>query len=91
MGKNLSILKRIRQNEKRKERNLVRKNQIKSARKKIRKLIDASSSKEDLMNAFKEYCSAIDKAAKKNILHKNTAARKKSQMNKLIKDFVLSK
>jgi len=30
--------------------------------------------------------SAVDKAVKKGVLHKNTAARKKAQFNRLVKE-----
>ena len=35
--------------------------------------------------------SFIDKAVKKNILHKNNGANKKSKINKLVKSFLISK
>ena len=35
--------------------------------------------------------SLIDKAVKKNILHKNNGANKKSKINKLVKSFLISK
>ena len=35
--------------------------------------------------------SLIDKAVKKNILHKNNGANKKSRINKLVKNFLVSK
>ena len=38
-----------------------------------------------LNNAF----SLIDKAVKKNVLHKNNGANKKSQINKLVKTFFI--
>ena len=37
-----------------------------------------------------ETFSLIDKAVKKNILHKNNGANKKSRINKLVKDFLTS-
>ena len=35
--------------------------------------------------------SLIDKAVKKNVLHKNNGANKKSRINKLVKNFLTSK
>ena len=35
--------------------------------------------------------SLIDKAVKKNILHKNNGANKKSRINKLVKNFLINK
>jgi len=91
MGKSLSVIKNVRQNEKRRERNLVYKLNIRKARKKIEKLIAIGGSKEEIMETYREYTKFVDKAAKKNIIHKNNAARKKSRMNKKIKNFLLSK
>jgi len=89
MGKSLSVIKRVRQNERRREINLAYKIKIKKARKKIEKLIADNATKEELMEAYREYTKCVDKAAKKNIIHKNNAAKKKSRMNKKIKNFVL--
>ncbi len=35
--------------------------------------------------------SLIDKAVKKNVLHKNNGANKKSRINKVVKDFLTTK
>ena len=35
--------------------------------------------------------SLIDKAVKKNVLHKNNGANKKSRLNKLVKKFLINK
>jgi len=42
---------------------------------------DLEKAKEYLKKSFK----ALDKAAQKKVLHKNTAARMKSRLNKLVK------
>jgi small subunit ribosomal protein S20 len=91
VGKSLSVLKRVRQSEKRRQRNLEYKNGIKESRKKIRKLMEAGASQEELMEVYRKYSSAVDKAVKKNVIHKNNAARKKSRMNSAIKKFVMEK
>ena len=43
---------------------------------------DKEKFKSDLLNIVKNLYSIIDKATKKGILHKNTAARKKSKIGK---------
>lgn len=48
---------------------------------------DAKSAQEELKRAIK----SLDKAAEKNIIKKNTAARKKSRLNALVKKAVLGK
>lgn len=40
---------------------------------------------------FKKAGKALDKAAQKNVIKKNTAARKKSRLNKLVKTLATSK
>lgn len=63
--------------------NLRRKDAISDIIKKIRKLVVAKKIKEAeamLPSAFK----AIDKACKTNMLHKNTASRKKSRLAKML-------
>ena len=71
-----SAIKAARQNIKRHAVNLVALEKIKKAMKQARRTKTA----EALTNAF----SALDKAAKKHIIHKNTASRLKSRLSKLV-------
>lgn len=78
-----SAKKSIRKNKKRKARNKKRKNKIKELKKEIEAFLDKKEfdkAKEVLPKFYK----AVDKAANKGIIKKNTAARKKSKMSKLI-------
>ena len=53
---------------------------------------DPNSDNKDLVQlSVNETFSLIDKAVKKNVLHKNNGANKKSKINKLVKTFLLSK
>ena len=53
---------------------------------------DPSSDNKDLIQlSVNETFSLIDKAVKKNILHKNNGANKKSRINKLVKNFLTNK
>lgn len=63
--------------------NLRTKTKVKTAVKSVRSSLSASS-KQDAIKALQEAFSAIDKAAKKNVIHKNTADRKKSRLAKAI-------
>lgn len=54
---------------------------IKDIKKKIRKL-DPTKDKEEFKKIVSLYYQAVDKALKKNIFHKNKAARLKSQILK---------
>src|SRR5262249_54621654 len=77
--RSISSLKRVRQNARRRQRNQARRSALKSQ---IRRFTDAlAGSSADMM--LKEYKSAgvlLDRAASHGIIHKNTAARKKSRL-----------
>lgn len=83
MAKTKSAKKALRQNIKRRQKNLIYKEKIKSLIKKIKSLVakgKADEAKMFLPNLYK----ILDKAAKENIIKKNTAARKKSKIARLI-------
>lgn len=64
--------------------NLRRKDKVSRAIKSLKKLVATGKKKEaELM--MREVQSALDKAVKGKTLKKNTAARKKSRLSKLIK------
>ncbi len=64
--------------------NARRQDAIKSVTKKIKKLLADKKTKEAQAMLSQAY-QAIDKAAKTNLIKKNTAARKKSRLSALIK------
>ena len=78
-----SAKKSIRQNKKRKIRNLVYKNKIKSLIKETRALVLAKKTKE-AQNLLPAIYKALDKSAKAGVIKKNNASRKKSRMTKLV-------
>ena len=71
----LSAKKKLRQSQKHQTRNI----KVKSAFKKALKKARLEPTKKNIQLAY----SAIDKAAKKHIIHKNTAARLKSRLTKV--------
>lgn len=74
-----SAKKRIKTSRKRQLRNKARKERLKKAIKSFQRVLkdgDATKISEEL----KAVCRAVDKAGSKGILHKNTAARKKSRL-----------
>ena len=74
-----SQIKRNRQNEKRRTRNKAIRSEVNSRVKSTLKSAESGQSDEEALRiAIKK----IDKAARRNILHKNTAARKKSRLTK---------
>jgi len=78
-----SAKKALRQSAKRKIRNLAYKKKIKELVKKAKKLIQENQ-KEETKKLLPLVYKALDKAAKVGIIKKNTAARKKSLITKLI-------
>jgi small subunit ribosomal protein S20 len=87
--KNKSALKRARQAKARALRNRSVKSMIKTLSKKVEKEVK-NNSKEGAEAALKKAVSAIDKAARKGIIHKNTAARKVSKLTRLVNSMLPS-
>jgi len=77
-----SAKKRVRIAEENRKRNKSIRTRIKNITRKLREEKDPKKAGELLKVAY----SAVDKAVKKGVLHKNTAARKKAQFNRLIKE-----
>jgi small subunit ribosomal protein S20 len=80
-----SAIKRARQNEGRRIRNKASKTRIKNVVKNVR-LAASQGSSEEALTRLNTAISTIDKAARKKVIHKNNAARKKSQITKLINE-----
>ncbi|MBP5510157.1 MAG: 30S ribosomal protein S20 [Kiritimatiellae bacterium] len=78
-----SAIKRAKQAKVRTERNKAAKHALADSRKVALAAIEAGN-KEDALKGFSEYASKLDRAAKKGIIKKNTADRKKSRMAKAI-------
>ncbi len=76
MANHKSALKRARQNENRRLRNKSVKTRVKSVVKAVRTAGDDAAAKLD------EAKSVIDKAAKRGVIHKRTAARSISRLSK---------
>lgn len=83
LRKNASALKRSRQNLKRKIRNVSVKSELKTIEKRCIKMIKAGK-KDEAIEFFKFVAKKLDTAARKRIIHKNKAARKKSRLNVLL-------
>lgn len=78
MANHKSALKRVRSDEKKRERNRY---QHKTTRNAIRDL-RSNESKKDAEKKLPEVVSMIDKLAKNNIIHKNKAANLKSSLTR---------
>lgn len=77
-----SAKKRVRIAEENRKRNKSIRTRIKNITRKLREEKDPKKAGELLKVSY----SAVDKAVKKGVLHKNTAARKKAQFNRLVKE-----
>lgn len=79
-----SAIKKARQDVVARERNRVIRDEYKKASKELRKLVQAGETKK-AAEALTVAYSKIDKAAKKKILHKNNASRRKARLAALLK------
>ncbi len=78
-----SAIKRVRQSDKRRQRNLITQRNYKTLVKEFETLIEAGKTAE-AQKLFPEVQKSLDLAAKNNILHKNNVGRKKSRLSKLM-------
>ena len=81
MANIMSQIKRNRQNEKRAERNKTVRTALKTSTKKVRTAIGAGDA-DAATTEQREAARALDKAVAKGIVHKRTAARRKSRLAK---------
>lgn len=78
-----SAMKAARQNLRRRVTNLKALDAIHNTAKNFKKLV-AAGNKSEAAKALSAAFAALDKAAKKNIIHKNNASRHKSRLAKMI-------
>lgn len=84
MANHQSALKRIRQTKKRTERNMARRNRIRTYVRKVEEAIasgDAGAAETALKNAMPE----LQRGATKGVMHKKTASRKVSRLAQRVK------
>ena len=77
-----SQLKRIKTNEKARQRNVAVKSALKTAVRRFRTAADAGDAAA-AATAFQVAAKQLDKAASKGVIHKNQAANRKSGLTKL--------
>jgi len=90
MPRHRSAVKRQRADKKKRIRNLKIKQPLKKTIKKFRALLSAKNISE-AQTLINKICSLLDKAAKKHIIHPNTANRKKSRLMKSLRKIEGSK
>jgi len=86
----LSAKKRIRQNAKHRALNRVRKGQIKAQRKKVAEVLTSGDAQKALAEVVKT-TKVIDKVAAKGAMHKKTASRLKSRLQKRLNKMKVTK
>jgi len=74
-----SQIKRIRTNEKRRQRNLAVKSELKTLVRKTREAVEAGD-KEAAIEALRVASRKRDKAVSKGVIHRNQAANRKSKL-----------
>ena len=80
MANTSSAEKRIRQERKRTAHNRAQRSRLKTAIKKV----SASASAAEAQEALSEVSGLLDRMATRRIIHRNKAARKKSQLARLV-------
>ena len=80
MANTSSAEKRIRQERKRTAHNRAQRSRLKTAIKKV----SASASAAEAQEALSEVSGLLDRLATRRIIHRNKAARKKSQLARLV-------
>ena len=84
MANHKSAIKRIRQNEKRYERNRKVKSAVRTSLKKVRAAISSGSGAENTEELARSAESQMAKAVTKGVFHKKTAQRSISRMRKAL-------
>ncbi len=86
MPTSLSASKRVRQIAKRTERNRIAKSRLKTVLRRFNEAVDNKD--ESVPQLLVEAIRAVDKSASKGIMHKNTAARRKSRLNRIYNNYL---
>ena len=81
MANTASAIKRVRSNERKRDRNRIARTTTRTTVRSARESLGAGKA-EDARKATLAAISALDKAAEKGIIHKNNAARRKSRLMK---------
>ena len=82
MANTKSAKKSALQNKARAQRNLARRTAIKTATKKVIAAVEAGSDEQEIQALLKDVAAKLYRARGKNIMHRNTAARKLSRLSK---------
>ena len=89
MANRRSSIKKIRVDKRRSMRNLNVRTELKTAARKVREFL-SSKKKNEAEQAVRTFFSKLDKAVKKNIVHRNRASRLKSRFQSKIRSLISS-
>lgn len=81
MAHSLSAIKRVRQNEKRRERNRSHRTRLRTKLKKLRQAIEAKNV-EEAQKLLPDTVSLVDVMVKKGVIHENAGSRYKSRLTR---------
>jgi small subunit ribosomal protein S20 len=84
MANTAQAKKRARQAEKHRQHNTTQRSLVRTHVRQLLKAIE-SKDKDAATKAYREAASVIDRIADKGVIHKNTAARKKSRLNQRLR------
>jgi small subunit ribosomal protein S20 len=84
MPNTASAKKRLRQNEKRRQHNRAIKSSMRLQIRKVREAVKAGDL-ETAQSEFRLAAKKLDRAASRNVIHKNKASRTKSRLSQLMK------
>ncbi len=90
MANHKSAIKRIRQNEKRREYNRTFRSRARTLVKKAR-IAQSSGDSQSAIEATRIAIQDLDKAASRGVIHPNNAARRKSRLMKRLNEMLASK
>jgi small subunit ribosomal protein S20 len=85
-----SAVKRVKTSEKSRVRNHTTKSELKTLRKSLLAAVE-SAAEPKTQEAYRTFCSALDKGVKHGIIRKNTAIRKKSRAAALLRKMAAAK
>ena len=83
MANSSTAAKRHRQNIKRRIRNRMVKSELRTNTRRLLELVE-SQSPEDAKKQYVSVANLLDRAVSKGVLHRNTAARKKHRLHKVL-------
>lgn len=89
MANSPQAIKRVRQAEKHRLRNMSQKSTMRTMIKNVLKLIKSHGDAEAVKAALKKAAVNIDRLVSRKLVHKNKAARLKSRLNLKVKNYVL--